>query len=732
MLLGTDLTKADSDGDGLPDGFEALTLGTAPLKADSDGNGVNDSLEDLDGDGLTNLQEYNLGTNPNNADSDGDGLTDGEEVNTYNTDPMNVDTDGDGLSDYNEVIKGFDPNVLNDSFNVTESYESEKVTPTVSIDNLSGEQVESLTIEPVTKYMLLDERIPGYIDSAFDFSVSGTFEIATISFEFDPTLLDDESFVPRIYYFNEEKQLLEELPDQTVEGNVVSVQTTHFSKYILLNKTEFDVVWENEILPPVNESGYSGMDVALIIDASFNMASSDPKNVRTNVAKAFIDNLGENDRGAVGIFDYLGIFIQDFTSNHEELYSALEIVGPFYAACNLSEGINLAYQYFTRDSYTRTDAYKAVILLTDGNGSYTETAYTNLAAENGITIYTIGLGSNVNSTVLKEIAQTTGGNYYFASTTNSLPGIYRDIENKANLSNIDKDSNNDGISDYYTQLICEGKIVSGTGQNYFEGIDYNSFQANNDYDGDGLKNGEEVTIVRCLDGKVYVKFNSNPCLSDSDEDKLSDNNDPYPLSFNTWINYDRDAVVNYCNTFHTIPNPLYGYFIRGDCANFASQCVHAGGLPMNDEWYFEKNIIIDLNAIYSLPLEVIYTACYLLNENANYSRAWTVAYDNYEYFSGNKNVSFGEVLEFNSKVEMQDAIANGNYNIQAGDLMYMQWEECPSHATIIDDVDYINNTLKYSAHTEPRNKKDVIESFWNSSPNGKLYVVRVKDVIITS
>jgi hypothetical protein len=35
---------------------------------------------DMDGDGLTNAQEYLLGTNPFCADSDGDGVPDGQDA----------------------------------------------------------------------------------------------------------------------------------------------------------------------------------------------------------------------------------------------------------------------------------------------------------------------------------------------------------------------------------------------------------------------------------------------------------------------------------------------------------------------------------------------------------------------------------------------------------------------------------------------------------------------------
>ncbi|HAS81965.1 MAG TPA: hypothetical protein DCS43_04655, partial [Verrucomicrobia bacterium] len=113
--------SADTDGDGLTDYEEFAIHGTDPLDPDSDGDGmpdgwevdngldplVNDAAGDLDGDGLSNFGEYNSGpptdTDPNNPDTDGDELLDGEEVTTYATDPLNPDTDGDGMPDGWEV-----------------------------------------------------------------------------------------------------------------------------------------------------------------------------------------------------------------------------------------------------------------------------------------------------------------------------------------------------------------------------------------------------------------------------------------------------------------------------------------------------------------------------------------------------------------------------------------------------------------------------------------------------
>jgi len=89
----------DSDGDGLPDDWELLyfpDLSHGPL-------------EDVDDDGLSNLEELQNKTNPTLADTDNDGLTDTQEVKVYHTDPLDPDTDHDGLLDGFEVAQGSDP-----------------------------------------------------------------------------------------------------------------------------------------------------------------------------------------------------------------------------------------------------------------------------------------------------------------------------------------------------------------------------------------------------------------------------------------------------------------------------------------------------------------------------------------------------------------------------------------------------------------------------------------------
>jgi uncharacterized protein (DUF1800 family) len=91
QIVDTDL---DADASGIPDWYEmkyALEPGSPALAA-----------ADSDGDGLSNLQEFQRGTDPHKADTDKDGLSDSQEV-ALGINPLNADTDGDGLSDHAEI-----------------------------------------------------------------------------------------------------------------------------------------------------------------------------------------------------------------------------------------------------------------------------------------------------------------------------------------------------------------------------------------------------------------------------------------------------------------------------------------------------------------------------------------------------------------------------------------------------------------------------------------------------
>lgn len=246
-LYGTDKNDSDSDDDGVLDGYEIL-LGLDPLNPDSDGDGIIDGEEDYDQDGLTDADESIYGTNPMLGDSDLDGLTDYEEIFTYFTSPNNYDTDGDSISDYKEVQIGSDP-LVSDS--------EVKRTQTLTVD-LNDEEhpsgVESVSVKCYMDGCILDNTtikdiygideqsssIKALIGVPVEIETTGKFTSATITFKYSDDI--DESNLKIMWYdeANYQYVVLDNSIVNTAE-NTVSVQTTHFSKYMLIDMS----VWIN-------------------------------------------------------------------------------------------------------------------------------------------------------------------------------------------------------------------------------------------------------------------------------------------------------------------------------------------------------------------------------------------------------------------------------------------------------------------------------------------------------
>lgn len=513
---GTDINNPDTDGDGLTDYFEVIILGTDPCMVDTDNNGISDADEDFDEDGLNNLSEQEYGCQPFLPDSDMDGLEDYDEIIYYGTDAANDDTDGDGVSDGKEIELGTDPLTVEESFEVSVTSDIEDtVSPSVCV-TLSGEQVETLSISAVDDDFLFPEDMPGYMGKCYNFSVEGEFEQAEISFEFDASDLGPDA-EPTIYYFNEELQLLEEI-ETTVVGNTASARVTHFSKYILVDRREYEdsIMWQDAW---ENDDTYTSAEVVLVIDDSGSMSWNDPSNERLSVAANLINGLPEGSKmGIVQFTSYYSV-LAPITDDKNAALSALN---EFYSSGGTSmySAVQGSLGMFGNDE----DVLRAMIVLSDGDtdDDYLHSSVVSTANAESVKIYTVGLGYTSNN--LQSLASETGGVFYYATNASGLEEIYNQIGKGIDLS-VDKDD--DGIPDYYEEHINEIQMFNGKFMSdlYMKEVKLNSDEP--DCDGDGLLDGEEIVINYIYNEdhtKMYVvgTMYSHPNMEDSDGDGYKD------------------------------------------------------------------------------------------------------------------------------------------------------------------------------------------------------------------
>ncbi len=145
--------------------------------------------------------------------------------------------------------------------------------------------------------------------------------------------------------------------------------------------------------------------------------------------------------GVVGFSGYSAYYVKNPPTNNTDDVNAS--IDSLYASGTTPMASGIEYAINELDSFKNSKnspAIDVIVLLTDGKpnidlaGDYNPTqaiedtiyeAYQ--AKERGYIIYTIGYGTDVNATLLEEIATITGGKYYFAANAQELKSIYLSI-----------------------------------------------------------------------------------------------------------------------------------------------------------------------------------------------------------------------------------------------------------------------------------------------------------------
>ena len=208
--------------------------------------------------------------------------------------------------------------------------------------------------------------------------------------------------------------------------------------------------------------------VILVFDVSGSMAADDVMPTRMEAAKsaamAFVENQPASIRIGVVSFSDGGISVQTPGANRDVTFATIERLVP-RRGTSVGNGILVGLNSITVDAgnppilntgnlSNDEDAIDApqgwypsavIVLFSDGenNEAPSPLTVTDLAVDLGVRVYTVGVGSRegtiinvegmsihtqLDESMLTQIAETSGGRYYFAKDEDELDRIYDDLE----------------------------------------------------------------------------------------------------------------------------------------------------------------------------------------------------------------------------------------------------------------------------------------------------------------
>lgn len=127
----------------------------------------------------------------------------------------------------------------------------------------------------------------------------------------------------------------------------------------------------------------------------------------------------------------------DFTDNYDTIRNATIAIGnsEIVGGTAISSGIDRA-RTLLANSDQASYAEKIIILMTDGqwNTGYNPVNAANSAASEDITIHAISFGPGSNYSVMRDVADATGGDSYNAASDTELSNAFREIARSIGLS----------------------------------------------------------------------------------------------------------------------------------------------------------------------------------------------------------------------------------------------------------------------------------------------------------
>lgn len=391
-------------------------------------------------------------------DSDGDGLTDQYETTISKTDPDNKDSDGDGVYDGDEIELGLNPlskDSKSDGKKDSErelTYQMEEKEAGVTLEvtgtgNLTKTTVDKYTTETIT-------QMPEAASDLYYLYSEGVIKSANIQISYDKNLVASKGIAENnlaIYQLNESAGKYTKI-DSSVDAGASKVtgKANELGKFFLADSTKMKDTLTTELMFVIDNSGsmYSSEEIA-------ESKGNDIDFKRVELTNKLMDKLKGNYKFGAGKFTFEYTNLSGLTENKEEVKSKVNSIkteAEKFSGTYIGEALNSGVNQFPEKMDVNR---RFLILLTDGKDTTNKQGYDKdkikKAIQNAQTkqvkVITIGLGEEVDKNVLEDIANKTGGNFYYASNADGLQNIFEVISAEMNyrLIDIDKDDINDNV-----------------------------------------------------------------------------------------------------------------------------------------------------------------------------------------------------------------------------------------------------------------------------------------------
>ena len=405
-----------------------------------------------------------------------DGLDDYYEINTSKTDPLKADTDSDGLNDSNEIGLGLDP-LKEDSLGDGVKDGDRKLTYNINNEDLG------ITLEITGTGNIVDTTIntfknstfsnmDGLLDTVYNFYTEGKLDSAKVTIPYNIEDINNKKLNEdnlTLYYFNEDSKKLEAIPTTVDKVNkVITVTLSHFSKYVLGDSNVVLTTTNNQIMMVIDNSVsmYTSKQLSDLGFTSTGADGNDSNFKRISLTNNLIDMFTGSYYFGISEFGGDYVNLQEFTDNHDDAKKAVDSIKNDFERVDDGTNITNALEEGI-DEFTKDDNGHYLILLTDGKDasdyyplSSNKKDIIDKANKKDVKVCVIGLGSNLDTDDLNEIAEGTGCDYYNASDASALDEIYSLVGADINYNLVD--TNADGKVDG-TVIADSGFIVTKNG-----------------------------------------------------------------------------------------------------------------------------------------------------------------------------------------------------------------------------------------------------------------------------